>query len=510
MLSTAPWEQAHRLEGVRLINPSRPHEPENYGQITKQGIALPEISAPSRKRVYSLAITADGLNDSRPSSWSAAVDAAAFGSEEEDEPKRLIVVSAGNVDTLSSEIEYTYPTTNEASSIQDPAQAWNAVTVGALTHRDQILETDEESRRLQPIARRQELSPYSRTSCAAEPHWPIKPEIVMEGGNAGLHPEDGPERRDSLDILSTAADFRIRPICAMRATSAATALASRLAAQLQAIYPNYWPETIRGLMVHSARWNEAMLGNLNPFAAYSREGRERFIRMLRCYGFGEPDIARAQFSSKQAVTLLREDEISPFKGSAGAAGLNDCHVHGLPLPIALLQANPAATCTMKITLSHFTAPNPSASNRIPGSRYKYAGCLLRFQVRHKDETSKEFEARVSAAAVEDEEAEETTTENRSDPAWALGSKLRGKAGSLVQDIWQGSAADLAQMNMVAVFPVKGWWASRTFRDRSSPWHKCHLRKVRYSLIVSIEIQSDVELYNEINRLIVEVPTEVTV
>jgi hypothetical protein len=510
MLSNQKWPQTHRLEGVRLIDPARLHEPENYGQVTKQGISLPEVSAPHRRRIYSLAVTSDGINDARPTSWSSAVDAAAFGAEEEGEPKRVILVSAGNVDALSMGAAYQYPRDNRNLIIQDPAQAWNAVTVGALTHRDHIQEADAESRLLSPVAAREHLSPFSRTSCEADAHWPMKPEIVMEGGNIGLHPQNGPERRDSLDLLSTAAEFRVRPICGMRATSAATALAARLAAQLQAAYPNYWAETIRGLLVHSAQWNGAMLGDLKPFAAFSREQRAQFVQMIRCYGFGEPDAGRARFSSQQAVTLLREDVLMPFKGTAGAAGLNDCHIHGLPLPTALLQANPAATCTLKVTLSHFTAPNPSASNRIPGSRYRYAGCLLRFQTRHKDDSIEEFEARIAKAAEEDEESNEGAPDHRNDPAWALGAKLRGKAGSLVQDVWQGSAADLSQMDRIAVFPVKGWWASRSFNDRTSPWHHCHRRTVRYSLIVSVEIAADVELYNEINNLIVRIPVDVPI
>lgn len=64
--------------------------------MTKQGISRPEIVAPDRQRFYSLAVTAEET-DGRPSSWSAAVDSAAFGAEERGEPKRLIIVSAGNV-----------------------------------------------------------------------------------------------------------------------------------------------------------------------------------------------------------------------------------------------------------------------------------------------------------------------------------------------------------------------------------------------------------------------------
>ena len=495
MLSTQRWVQSYRLEGVKIINPTLPHEPENYGSITQQAVALPEIEAPTRQRVFVLAVTLAGLCTGQPSAWSAAIDAIAFGSEEDEEPKRLMLISAGNIDVFEIGTALRYPADNQAAPIEEPAQAWNAVTVGALTHLSVVQEDDPESRTLRPAAARGGLSPHSRTGEQWDAHWPIKPEIVMEGGNIGIHPQNGPERRDSLDLLSTAASFRVRPLSPMRATSAATALAARLAGELTALYPTYWPETIRGLLVHSARWNEVMLAGINPFRSYTKSERARLVTMLRTFGYGEPNVNRACYSSEQAVTLLREDTITPYHGAAGAAGLSDCHIHQLRLPSALLREQGNVTCTMRVTLSYFTAPNPSASNRIPGSRYRYGGCLLRFRVRHKDEDEATFERQVSREAAEDEELE-----SLADTAWALGSRLRGKAGSLVHDVWQGNAADLAQMDRIGVYPVKGWWASKSFRV-GSPWHRCHLRSIRYSLIVSIEISANVPIYTEIRNLL---------
>jgi hypothetical protein len=497
MLSNEPWVQTHRLEGVKIFNPVDPTEPDNYGSITKQGISRPEISAPTRSRVYSLAITAQE-SDGKPSSWSAALDSAAFGAEEPGEPKRLIIVSAGNVPIFDEEITYTYPTFNHTSRIQDPAQAWNALTVGALTHREQVEETDPESRILQRMAAAGGLSPYSSTSQNWDPHWPIKPEIVMEGGNAAVHPTHGPTRRDSLELFTTSSNVLQRPISTFWATSASAALAARLAARIQSSYPDYWPETVRGLMVHSARWNDAMLDGLNPFRTYSRENRIRLNQLLRTYGFGEPDAGRAERSSEQAVTLLREDELHPYDGTAGNATLKDCHIHQLGLPKDLLRDQLEAVCTLRVTLSYFIPPNPSSNNRIGGSRYRYAGGLLRFRVRHKDEDEETFERRVSREALAEDEEEDAQAEipSLTDPVWALGSRLRGKGGSLIQDIWKGSAADLAQMDRIAVFPAKGWWASRSFKP-DSPWYRCHRRSLRYSLIVSVEIEADVPLYSAI-------------
>ncbi|OYW71386.1 MAG: hypothetical protein B7Z37_27950 [Verrucomicrobia bacterium 12-59-8] len=502
MLEGGDWNQMHRLEGVKLIDPNVPHEPQNYGAVTVQAVNIPDIGASNRKRVYVMAVTATGDILGQPSAWSAAMDNCAFGAEEEGEPKRLIIVSAGNVDALALDADYEYTATNLTSQIEDPAQAWNVVTVGAVTRRGHVLETDPESSLLTPIAPSGELSPLSRTSCKWQAHWPIKPEIVMEGGNVARAPDGSVERRDSLDLLSTSADFRIRPLAPFRATSAASALAAHMAASILAAYPHLKPETVRGLLVHSARWSDTMLAGLNPHRAFTRQTREQFNQLLRCYGYGEPDASRASHSSEQEVTLLREDELTPYKGSAGGASLNECHVHRLMLPAGLLRDLGHPTCTMRVTLSYFTAPNPSASNRIPGSRYRYGGALLRFRVRHKDESEEVFMQHVSAEANEDDdEAEEgAEPESLNDRAWALGPKLRGKGGSLIQDVWQGNAADLASMNLIAVYPVKGWWASRSF-PRDSPWHRCHKKPLPYSLIVSVEVSADIPLYTEIQTLI---------
>jgi hypothetical protein len=497
-LGTTPWPQLHRLEGVKTFDETREVEPSNYGSVTVQAVHTPEIDHADRARVFCLALTVKADHDGRPSSWSAAIDALAFGAEETDEPKRLFVVAAGN--TRPFDPAYTYPGSNERSPIQDPAQAWNAITVGAVTHRDRVLENDPESTLLTPLAPDGALSPHSCTSVRWHPHWPIKPEIVIEGGNLAEHPDLGVERRDSLDLLSTSKLITHRPLVPFRATSAATALASRLAAEIMADYPDYWPETVRGLIVHSARWNTRMLQGTNPHASGTQDG---VIEILRRYGYGEPDLDRARACAQNAVTLVRQDTLTPYAGSAGSATLNDCHVHQLRLPAALLQNLGEAECTLRVTLSYFVAPNPSASNRIPGSRYRYGGGLLRFRIKHRDESDENFLALVSREAeAADDEAEDRPDPDRFyDSAWALGTKLRGKSGSLVQDVWRGPAADLVTMGRIAIFPVKGWWAARSFPDADSPWHRCHKRTIRYSLIISVETLATVPLYNEISNLL---------
>jgi Subtilase family len=70
----------------------------------------------------------DGRDRGRPSSWSAAVDDLGAGTD--DGPKRLFILAAGNTDSGQRR---NYPDSNMSDSIHDPAQAWNALTVGGYT-----------------------------------------------------------------------------------------------------------------------------------------------------------------------------------------------------------------------------------------------------------------------------------------------------------------------------------------------------------------------------------------
>ena len=56
------------------------------------------------------------------------------------------------------------------------------------------------------------------------------------------------------------------------------------------------------------------------------------------------------------------------------------------------------------------------------------------------------------------------------------------------------------MDEIAVLPVKGWWATRKFPE-GHECQNCHDRRVRYSLIVSIEAEEELPIYSAIESLI---------
>ncbi|MEM7145320.1 MAG: S8 family peptidase [Verrucomicrobiota bacterium] len=500
MLSTGTWEQLHRLESVKLIRGSTSHEPENYGAVTLRAIDLPSIAAPRRARIFCMAVTAPGPNTrGNPSAWSSAIDMAASGTEAETGIPRVIVISAGNAPEAPA--NFDYPQALREAPIEDPAQAWNAITVGAITSRTNIEEDDDEARRSIAIAPDHGLSPFSRTAHEWRPDWPIRPDIVMEGGNLAKAPDDSTLHFDSLQPLSSAADFRIRPLTPFNATSAASAQAARIAARISQRYPDYRAETIRGILVHSARWPEELLRreDLDPHTSGKTEKVEE---LMRSYGYGVVDEDRALESLQNQTTMVTENSIQPLTDGSSAPKLNECHLVALPWPKAILVANPDHTVTLRVTLSYFIHPNPGSRTWEKSQKYHYANCLLRFRPKHRDMPLSEFRSRLDAES-------QASKDQYQDPGWAVGGTNRGKAGSLVHDIWRGTSAQLAEMGHIGIFPVKGWWAYRKFKE-GHELHGCHLNRVNYSLIVSLETDAPLPIYAEVAQAITAIEATASV
>ena len=82
-----------------------------------------------------------------------------------------------------------------------------------------------------PIAAEGGLSPFSTTSVTWDRHWPLKPDVVFEGGNAAKDPFSA-VWLPSLSLLTTHHLPANRLFTTANATSAATALASRFTARI--------------------------------------------------------------------------------------------------------------------------------------------------------------------------------------------------------------------------------------------------------------------------------------
>ncbi|WP_404419003.1 S8 family peptidase [Marinospirillum sp.] len=492
LLSQEDIQVAYRIESGRILPPTGSNDPELYGAITVGTASKLEANNPFISRIYSLAVTSDPESiGGMPSSWSAEIDQFAFGLE--DDLQRLFVISAGNNTQINARLS-CWDQVNLAQ-IEDPAQAWNALTVGAYTEKS--TNDEEDFVDWSPFAQPGSLSPASRSSV----NWgwkkqaPYKPDVVAEGGNYLLSP-DGQEvsDADTVSLLTTSGRTSGQLFENAKDTSAASALISRLAAQLMSERPDYWPETLRALIVHSAEWTPRMwehFGRLQKDHTATNAAKV----MLRSAGYGVPNLERARYSANHALTLVVQDTLQPFTKVENTASkdpkLNEMQLYQLPWPIEeLRKLPPELDIKLRVTLSYFIEPNPG--RRGYRQRYSYQSHGLRFAVIRPSQTLKNFRAAINKVANDSVDDYQGVEGDNS--GWLLGPTLKTR-GSIHSDTWKGAAADLADMHTLAVYPVGGWWKYRAGEER---WKNT----IRFSLIVSIDVpDTEVDIYSEVENLI---------
>jgi hypothetical protein len=522
--SSMPVVLRHRLESVKFRHHT--HLPDNlnderylFGATTARAVDMPEIHAPKRSRVFSIACSVELLpqrllktNDpGKPTSWSATIDALAAGraidysiskftylDPEKNMGGRLFVVNAGNIRNF-------YPNDNpldrsDLEPVEDPGQSWNAITVGAFTNLDDMSGAIPGFKGYVPLASRGELAPMSRTSVIFDPRkWPVKPDVVAEGGNFAVSPDGSTvDTPDNLSLLTTTPIVPGQGLFATAGeTSAATSQVTALAADVMAAYPKFWPETVRALVIHSAEWTPAMKERLDI-----KQTRENRIKLLRRYGMGVPNLSRALYSARDALTLISESTIRPFEflpenGNEGR--IREMNLHELPWPTDALADLHDVEVRMRVTLSYFIEPNPSS--RGWSGRYLYPSHGLRFSVRRATESTDVFRKRINNAARD--KGEKVMNAESDSKEWFFGVNQQQSAGSLHTDIWTGTAQDLSMRGVIAVYPVAGWWKHNKAADRSETG-------VKYSLVISIESpEVDTDLWTPVyNQIATAIAVEI--
>lgn len=468
----------YRLCSVKLLSPNIGEDDVEWAEYAQQAVAKIEIQKVNKRLTFCSAVTANKPSEfGSATSWSSVMDKM---SSEENE-KRLFVISAGNVNEWRNWI--AYPESNMVSPIYSPAQAWNVLTVGACTFKDTCLDDAENPRNV--LANRGGLSPFSTTSL----NWkgvkgvPVKPEIVMEGGN--LYDTEAPDnqfkysRHSDLEVISTSGNIdRGIIIDSFSGTSPAAALAARYAAIVASEHPEYWSETIRGLFVQTAWWTPEMI-------AQSANIEDR----LRIFGYGVPNLNKMRESVEQGVTFIAQNEIYPYKEGSSDPIFNEMHIYELPWPTETLLDMGEANVRLSITLSYFVEPAPGKYDNY--TAYQYASAGLRFDVSNFNESEVQLRNRISKQAREEDKA--NVVENDSQ-RWGIG-KMKRSHGSVHKDFIEKTAADLATCNKIVVYPVSGWWKNRKKLE-------CYQKPLRYSLIVSLDSEEvECNLITEVENVI---------
>lgn len=456
---------SHWIQSVKLLRDdqegiaSEEHR-EFWPALTERAVETAEAAGrPSeRQRVFVMAVTAPLADPPAATSWSQAVDQLAYG----DGRGRLLLVSIGNVDINDRSLAQSYPHLHLDQHIFDPAQAVNALTVGAYTVKTVLPPHDDfDSTSLSCLAPEGGVSPYTRAGVNGAP---IKPDVVFEGGNAVFDGDMAYTGTETLSTLTTGRDFTRNPLAMIWATSCAAAHAAGFAGRLWTIKPDLRPETVRGLIVHSASWTPQMLTQF-----------QNLDQRLALCGYGVPEEAFATTCVRSRATVIVEDEMPNAVFTPAEADPDVLRKQRLikyfRLPIPedlLLSAADEENVELRITLSYFAEPSTTR-------RRESLGLELAFDVQGAQESEQQFRERVNYLLRPKRDREGAAPEAGEQPNgslanehgnrrgwsgyWAVGPHRRGR-GTVQSDRLQVPPSLLAGSKLIAVYPVFGWWDRR--------------------------------------------------
>lgn len=454
------------------------------------------------KKIYTMAVTSESDGSGNPSAFSSAIDNFIAVN------KKLFFISAGNIQGISGLDASSFNDLQQSAGISDPAQSWNAITVGAYTEKCNISHCFPGNR---PFAEKGDLSPYSRTSTSFLPKWPIKPEVVFEGGNIEFNERENILEEGYNNLSLIACDSKYSPVrpfppfTFFNATSAATALATKFATELISEYPHYWPETIRGLMIHSARWTSKMKARVgrNP-------KKNELKKWLKMFGYGVPNIERARWSTHNSLSMILEQEFQLYRKLKNDQNKEQIMFIPLPWPKEyLLNEISDKLIKLTVTLSHFVYTNAS-SRGYSTNKYSYQPYFLQFRLKPANTSEQDFIAAVNKlkldeqkASMDEEEFKEYKSSIKNDCNWGWGINQR-RSGSVIKDVIKTTGAELAEMDKIAIYPEPGWMKEDTSLTSED-------LKTRFSLIISLEVAEGIDLYTPIQTTIeniISVPVEV--
>lgn len=476
------YEATHWLQSSRLLvapgqGLSSDENYEKWPVLTQQAVRAAETADQrERNRAFVLAVTRTmqdpPLDAVAPTLWSQAVDQIAF----KNGAGRLMIVSAGNAryeQWLS--LAEQHPQLQLSEKIHQPSQAVNALTVGAFTARVE-LPNDAAYREARVVAPNPGgISPYTSTGLVGN-EWPIKPEVVVEGGNLAINGTLPDHTVPTLSALTTSLHHtRGSPLALMSMTSEAAARAGHLAAHIWSLEPKLRPETVRGLIVHSASWSKTML---EDFPGVND-------RLLAC-GYGTPNEGLASECAQGVATIFIEDAMpnavveeepkrkAPKRATTKTTEPRDrrkVKIYRLPLPDSLLTDDDPEV-ELRVTLSYFAEPNKFG-------RRTYHGLDLKWDMQGPQETEDAFIQRVNVLRREKEEDGARVKPPKSESfLWEIGIRARSR-GTVQSDRWHGRMSQLfgrTNDKLIAVVPVLGWWDQRK---------NLQYQSMNFSLVVSV-------------------------
>jgi len=437
----------------------------------------------TRTRIFNHSVA--GISPCRTqsmTSWAAAIDKLTW----EKEGNVLFIVAAGNIEANRSFVtrpsvfdhmrdgrDYPDYLLFPSSRVANPAQSFQALTVGSVAH---VTYHDPPLRSIAGLDR------PSAFSCTGLGIWDtIKPEVVEYGGDYVIDSTTSP----SFTTPESVCPQLVRSIRnggkAVSADAVGTSFAApkvaHIAAALAAAFPQESALFYRALIIQSAR-----LPN------WTNESVERLYQGIRTMGYGIPNLDRALGNSANRITLTTQENERICARQA--------KVYQVQIPEALLRQGEGFDILIEITLSYVAEPR-----RTRRHRRKYLSTWLDWTCSKKGEDPQKFLARV---LKEYNEAPQDADEGEGLFRWTLGKRqfrpngddqrkpkgidgivkeISRSTGTVQKDWAKVQSYDLREGFCIAVVGHEGW-------------NKDSEATVPYSLVVSFEaVNSEIAIYD---------------
>lgn len=431
-------------------------------------------------RIFNHSINADAPCCTRHmSAWAAEIDRLS------SEYDILVIQSTGNLkssratpkpgiaELIAGGRPYPDYLGEPSCRIANPAQSFQALTVGSVAYG-----VFEAGGWRSLAARPGEPSAFSRAGGIWDS---IKPEVVEKGGDCLRTPGNPPTvgtpdaaRECYPELVRSTRDGGPAFDRDDVGTSYAAPKVARIAAKLQALLPDEPCLLYRGLIVQSARWPD-WAAALTP---------EQQAALLRCIGYGIPDMDRATTNTPHRTTFIthRDREI----------GAGDCHVYQVPIPEQLRRPGDDYDIRVEVTLSY--AAEPRRTRRTPRG---YLSVWLDWLSNRRGESLDAFLTR--ALKGDDDTIQEGTSfgwmiEARGQ--WGRIPDIRRNIGTVQKDWALVKSNALPHDLCIAVRGHRGW-----SRDPEAA--------ARYTLAVTFEIVGqEIPIYEPLRTAVLELQAEV--
>lgn len=481
------------IQNARVLNEQNKMPEELFPPEVLRAVVTRFHTGPRETKIFNHSINASGYCRTRHmSAWAAEIDLLSATYD------ILIVQSAGNLprtgpapyigvkDHLDAGRPYPKYLYEDSARVANPAQSLQALTVGSVAYGA----FDDGGWR--SFGREDgHPSAFSRSGPGI---WSVtKPEVVEYGGDDIRTSNDPVDVRDggiaaACPELVRSTMFPPGPAYDRDAvgTSFAAPKVARIAAKLQVVLPHQPALLYRALIVQSARWPEwaeALMTQLRQ-TADSEERQaliERVSRIIRCLGYGLPDVVRATTNTDHRTTFITNGQVS-IRSLEG-------HIYQVPIPDELRGAGDEYDIRIEVTLSFVAQPR-----RTRRKLRRYLSTWVDWKSSKLGESIGSFRVRALKEVQDGEDLQPGATlpwvlQGNSDHGLIRGTK---RNNGTVQKDWAVVKSNTLPTDFcIAVMGHQGW-----SRDPDST--------ATYSLAVSFEILGqEIVIYDALRTAVIE-------